>query len=182
MELISVVIWKPIPVDNPRATINFVDYSRLRTEIKAHQLIEHQSTGHTPAGHESMTQCHSCNPQPWAVHSFKLFKASKALSSQHEVVHVNHKPKLCIVYITWSSQHRVIHVIHNPKYFISTRALISRPKVFHVIDSLDLCMTFTTLSSWPRLFHVNHNPELFKESRGLISWPMLFMSSTTLSC
>nr|CAN68517.1 hypothetical protein VITISV_036969 [Vitis vinifera] len=33
--------------------INFVDYSRLRTEIKAHQLIEHQSTGHTLAGHES---------------------------------------------------------------------------------------------------------------------------------
>ncbi|RVW64337.1 hypothetical protein CK203_047019 [Vitis vinifera] len=33
--------------------INFVDYSRLRTEIKAHQLIEHQSTRHTLAGHES---------------------------------------------------------------------------------------------------------------------------------
>ncbi|RVW78303.1 hypothetical protein CK203_055785 [Vitis vinifera] len=26
--------------------INFVDYSRLRTEIKVHQLIEHQSIGH----------------------------------------------------------------------------------------------------------------------------------------
>ena len=24
----------------------------VRTEIKVHQLIEHQSTGHTPAGHE----------------------------------------------------------------------------------------------------------------------------------
>ena len=32
--------------------INFVDYSRLRTEIKVHRLIDHQSTGHTPAGHE----------------------------------------------------------------------------------------------------------------------------------
>nr|CAN74378.1 hypothetical protein VITISV_013671 [Vitis vinifera] len=33
--------------------INFVDYSRLRIEIRVHQLIEHQSTGHTPARHES---------------------------------------------------------------------------------------------------------------------------------
>ena len=33
--------------------INFVDYSRLRTKIKVHQLIEHQSIGHTPARHES---------------------------------------------------------------------------------------------------------------------------------
>ena len=56
LELISVVIWKPIPVDNPRATINFVDYSRLRTEIRVHQLIEHQSTGHTPTGHESVIE------------------------------------------------------------------------------------------------------------------------------
>ena len=56
-ELISVVIWKPIPVDDPsiwwNRFINFVDYSRLRTEIRVHQLIEHQSTGHTPVGHES---------------------------------------------------------------------------------------------------------------------------------
>ena len=36
--------------------INFVDYSRLRTKIKVHQLIEHQSTGHTPTGHESSNQ------------------------------------------------------------------------------------------------------------------------------
>ena len=33
--------------------IGFVDYSHLRTEIRVHQLIEHQSTGHTPVGHES---------------------------------------------------------------------------------------------------------------------------------
>ncbi|RVW18366.1 hypothetical protein CK203_101114 [Vitis vinifera] len=31
--------------------INFVDYSRLRTEIRVHRLIEHQSIGHTPASH-----------------------------------------------------------------------------------------------------------------------------------
>nr|CAN82522.1 hypothetical protein VITISV_016020 [Vitis vinifera] len=41
---------------NFRKFINFVDYSRLRTEIKVHQLIEHQSIGHTPAGHESLPQ------------------------------------------------------------------------------------------------------------------------------
>ena len=31
----------------------FVDYSRLRTKIKVHQLIEPQSIEHAPAGHES---------------------------------------------------------------------------------------------------------------------------------
>ena len=58
-----------------KQVINFVDYSHLRTEIRVHWLIDHQSTRHTPAGHGITCLC--------GTHTYPLI--SKSLVSANIV-------------------------------------------------------------------------------------------------
>ena len=78
-----------------KQVINFVDYSHLRTEIKVHQLIEHQSTGHTPPGYENQSEASitiSATEFRAMVHTFQtmttthiaLFQQMAAMRAQQD--------------------------------------------------------------------------------------------------